>query len=83
MWNLEAGYHFENVNRNILLESCVYQKIPLTTRTSISLEQILVKSFYLVLVLRSLFYSYISFVCIVSREDRQPVFLPEKAVHKI
>ena len=74
---LEACLHFEKLNCNILLESCVNQKIPLTAKTLISLEQIIIKLFYLTLALISLFYSHISLILSTG------FFLPEKNFHKM
>ena len=42
---LEAFQHFENVNRNIFLKSCVSNKIPITTKSIISLEKNITKLF--------------------------------------
>ena len=83
--NLETCQHFENfenVNRNTLLKSWVNQKIPPTTKTLISLEKFLTKSFYLTLVLISLFYSYISLALSTTKMVSQ-FFLPEKPIHEI
>ena len=56
-------------------------KLLLTTKTSTSLEQILIKSFYLTLVLIS-FYSNISLV-LSTRTIVNQFFLPEKTVGKV
>ena len=42
---LEAFQHFENVNRNIFLKSCVSNKIPITTKSIIYLEKNITKLF--------------------------------------